>query len=187
MNGIKEKQKKTFESLKDSLKISNVMQVPKLVKVVVSAGIGSIKDKKKIELVANRLNTITGQKVVAKGAKKSIAAFKVRQGDPVGYQVTLRGERMIGFLDKLINIGFPRTRDFRGISKQGIDDIGNMTMGIKEHTIFPETGDEELKDVFGLAVTVVTTAKNKKDAAIFFEYLGFPFSKVEVERKRGKK
>jgi large subunit ribosomal protein L5 len=184
MNGIKEKQNKAFTALKEQLKLKNVMQTPKVVKVVVSVGIGSTKDKKKIELIADRIRKITGQQSVTKGAKKSIASFKVREGDPVGYQVTLRGERMLGFLDKLIAIGFPRTRDFRGISRRGIDGMGNMSIGIKEHTIFPETGDEELKDVFGLGITVVTTAKNKHDAEIFFEYLGFPFMKAETEKEK---
>jgi large subunit ribosomal protein L5 len=186
ITGLKEKQSKAFEALKGPLKLTNVMQTPKLVKVVVSAGIGSIKDKKKVELVGKRLTSITGQKVGLKGAKKSIAAFKVREGDPVGYQVTLRGQRMISFLNKLLNVSLPRTRDFRGISKRAIDAIGNITIGIRENSIFPETVDEELKDIFGLAITVVTTAPNKEQALAFFEYLGFPFSKVEVEKKQKK-
>lgn len=181
---LKEKQKKSFESLKEKLGLKNIMQTPKILKVVVSAGIGSIKDKKKIELVADRLTKITGQKIVTKGAKKSIATFKVRQGDPSGYQVTLRGERMRGFLDKLLNVSLPRTKDFRGISPKAIDDVGNITIGIKEHTIFPETADEELKDVFGLAVTIVTSAKTKEQAGVFFEYLGLPFKKKEEETKK---
>lgn len=186
MISIKEKQNKAFASLKGPLGIENVMQSPKITKVVLSAGVGSVKDKKKLELVSDRLTRISGQKVSTRGAKKSIAAFKVRQGDTVGYQVTLRGDRMFGFLDKLLNIALPRTRDFRGISRRAIDDIGNITIGIKEHSIFPETSDEELKDIFGLAITVVTTAKDKKSANAFFDYLGFPFKKEEDERK-GKK
>lgn len=186
MNGITEKQNKAFEALKEKLGLSNVMEIPKIVKVVISSGIGSVKDKKKIELIADRLNRITGQKVVVKGSKKSIAAFKVRQGDPVGYQVTLRGDRMINFLNKLLHVAFPRTKDFRGISKKAIDDMGNITIGIPEHTIFPETSDEELKDVFGFAVTIATTAKDRKTAEAYFEHLGLPFSKVELEKKAKK-
>ncbi len=184
MISIKEKQKNAFKELKTALGIENPMQTPRLVKVVLSTGVGSIKDKKKIALIEDRMVRIAGQKVSLKGAKKSIASFKVRQGDPAGFQVTLRGERMNNFLDKLLNIAFPRTRDFRGISRKSIDDIGNISIGIKEHTIFPETSDEEIKDIFGLGVTVVTTAKDKKSAQAFFEYLGFPFSKVEVSKKK---
>lgn len=187
MKTLKEKENKTFAELKEKLGLKNIMQAPKVLKVVVSAGIGSIKDKKKIELVADRLTKITGQKIVTKGAKKSIASFKVRQGDPSGYQVTLRGDRMRGFLDKLLNVALPRTKDFRGISKKAIDDVGNITIGIKEHTIFPETADEELKDVFGLAITVVTSAKSKEHAKVFFEYLSFPFKKKEEETKKAVK
>lgn len=184
MKTLKEKENKTFAELKEKLGLKNIMQAPKVLKIVVSAGIGSVKDKKKIELIADRLTKITGQKIVTKGAKKSIASFKVRQGDPSGYQVTLRGDRMSGFLDKLLNVALPRTKDFRGISKKAIDDVGNITIGIKEHTIFPETADEELKDVFGLAITVVTSAKSKEHAKVFFEYLGFPFKKKEEETKK---
>ncbi|MEO8637543.1 MAG: 50S ribosomal protein L5 [Candidatus Taylorbacteria bacterium] len=187
MNTLKEKETKAFATLKEKLGLKNVMQVPRVLKVVVSAGVGSIKDKKKIELVADRLTKITGQKIVTKGAKKSIASFKVRQGDTSGYQVTLRGDRMRGFLDKLLNVSLPRTKDFRGISVRSIDDVGNITIGIKEHTIFPETADEELKDVFGLAVTVVTSANSREQAKTFFEYLNFPFKRNEEMKKPAKK
>jgi len=155
------------------------MQTPKIEKVVVSVGFGSIKDKdkKKIDLIADRLSKITGQKPASRAAKKSIASFKLREGEPIGYQVTLRGPRMVGFLDKLLNIALPRTRDWRGIQTKAIDEIGNLTIGIKEHTIFPETSDEELKDVFGMAITVVTAAKSKEEAKAFLTHLGFPFRK----------
>ncbi len=182
MDSVKTKQNKAFEHLKVAMGYKNAMQAPKMMKVVVSAGIGSMKDKKKIELVANRLTKITGQKPAVRGAKKSIASFKVRQNDPVGYQVTLRGTRMYGFLDKLLNVALPRTRDFRGISRKAIDDMGNYTMGIKEHTIFPETPDEEIKDVFGLAITLVTNAKTPKEAEAFLEYIGLPLKKEEIKK-----
>lgn len=174
MNITKETEKGTFDALKGDFKYKNRLQAPRLQKVVISTGVGKIKDKNKIEIIQDRLAKITGQKAAARGAKKSIATFKVRQGDVVGYQVTLRGARMYDFLDKLIHIAFPRTRDFRGISPKGIDTLGNMTVGIKEHTIFPETSDEDLKDVFGLAITVVTSAKGKKEAEAFFRHLKFP-------------
>lgn len=178
MQSIQDKTKKAFDTLKGDFKYTNVMQSPRITKVVVATGIGSQKDKKKIELISDRLSKITGQKVMTRAAKQSIASFKVRQGDPVGYQVTLRGKRMYDFIDRLINIALPRTRDFRGIDVKGIDDMGNYTLGIKEHTIFPETSDEELKDVFGLAVTVVTSSKNKAETKAFLTHLGFPFKKA---------
>lgn len=179
MKTVKELQKASYETLKKEYGYTNVMQAPRLQKVVISTGTGSLKDKKKIELIADRLAKITGQKPATRAAKKSIATFKVRQGDPVGYQITLRGNYMYSFLDKLLNIAFPRTKDFRGISKNGADAMGNYTVGIKEHTIFPETADEELKDVFGFAVTVVTTSKDPKQTISFLTALGFPFKKAE--------
>jgi len=186
MKPIKEKIKDAFKDLKESQGYKNPMQAPRIVKVVMSAGTGSFKDKKKGELALDRVAKITGQKPSVRGAKQSIAAFKVRAGDPVGLQVTLRGKRMYDFLDKLINIALPRTKDFRGISVKSIDDMGNYTLGIKEHIIFPETADEELKDVFGLAVTIVTTGKSKKETEAFFRALGFPFKKVEEGDKKKK-
>jgi|SRR5581483_8423168 len=173
---LKEKQNKSFEALKKDFGYSNIMQSPKIEKVIISAGVGSFKDKKKIDLVEDRLAKITGQKPVRKGAKISIASFKVREGDTVGMQVTLRGSRMYDFLDRLIHIALPRTKDFRGISTT-VDQMGNYTLGIKEHTIFPETSDEELKDVFGLAVTIVTSSKDPKQTLAFLKQLGFPFRK----------
>jgi large subunit ribosomal protein L5 len=125
----------------------------------------------------DRLAKITGQKPATRGAKKSIASFKIRIGDPIGVMVTLRGARMYGFLDKLINVAIPRTKDFRGIERKVVDNIGNMTMSVKEHTIFPETGDEDIKDIFGLGITIVSTAKNKAEATDFFELIGIPFKK----------
>ena len=175
MNITKDAQAKAYDALKGEFGYTNKMQAPRLVKVVISTGVGkSRSDKNRIAVVEDRLAKITGQKAASRGAKKSIATFKVRQGDIVGYQVTLRGARMYDFLDKLIHIALPRTRDFRGVSAKGIDSLGNMSLGIKEHTIFPETSDEDLKDVFGLAVTVVTTAKGKKEAEAFFRHLQFP-------------
>lgn len=177
MKSIKEKTKEAFEALKSDFGYKNAMQAPKVLKVVVSSGVGSFKDKKKIDLVDDRLSKITGQKPVRKGAKQSVAAFKVRQGDTVGMQVTLRGAKMYDFLDKLVNIALPRTKDFRGISAKGVDEMGNYTLGIKENTIFPESADEDLRDVFGLAVTVVTNVRDGKQTKAFLTHLGFPFKK----------
>ena len=187
MISVKEKNKSAFEKMKEKFGYKNPMQAPRLVKVIVSAGVGSFKDKKKHDIVADRLNKITGQKPVKKGAKISIAAFKVRQGDPVGFQVTLHGARMNDFIDRLINVALPRTKDFRGIPASSIDAMGNYTFGIREHIIFPETADEDLKDIFGFAITVVTTAKNKEEARAFFDHLGFPFSTLKKEELSGAK
>jgi large subunit ribosomal protein L5 len=179
METTKEKQKKSFGVMKTAFKYKSSMSAPKLTKVVVAVGTGSgiKRDKDRNKFIMDRLAKITGQKPSVRGAKKSIASFKVREGDPIGVMVTLRGARMYGFLDKLINVAIPRTKDFRGIERKIVDNIGNLTMSIKEHTIFPETGDEDIKDIFGMAVTIVTTAKTKAEATQFFELLGFPFKK----------
>lgn len=175
---IQEQQKTTFSALKGDFGWKSVMQTPKVTKVVVSVGVGKMaKDKGKVELVADRLMKITGQKPASRGAKKSIATYKTRIGDRVGYQVTLRGVRAEDFLNRLIHVALPRTKDFKGISTAGIDEMGNYTLGIKEHTVFPETADEDIKDVFGLAITVVTSAKNKEAAKAYLVHLGFPFKK----------
>lgn len=170
----KQRQQTAYLALATAFGYTSPMQGPRIEKVIVSSGVGKKREKKQLEIIEDRLAKITGQKPAARGAKISIAAFKVRQGDTVGLQTTLRGARMYDFLDKLIHIALPRTRDFRGLSKKAIDDMGNLTIGIKEHTIFPETSDEDLKDVFGFAVTIVTTAKNKAEAEAFFRHLGLP-------------
>jgi large subunit ribosomal protein L5 len=175
---IADKQKKIFESLKGDFRWKNAHETPRVEKVVVSAGVGKMtKDKHKIEVVVERLARITGQRPVVRGAKKSIATFKTRIGDTIGYQVTLRGKRAEDFLNRLIHVALPRTKDFKGLSPASIDEMGNYTLGIREHTVFPETADEELKDVFGMAVTIVTTAHDKKTARAYLEHLGFPFRK----------
>jgi large subunit ribosomal protein L5 len=175
---IKDKIEKIKPDLRDKLGIKNDMALPKLLKVVISSGTGKAKDKKRNELVADRLAKITGQKAAQRGAKKSIATFKLREGDIIGLAVTLRGPRMYQFLDKLLNIAMPRMRDFKGYTETSIDDMGNLTIGLKEHTVFPETADEDIKDVFGMSITIVTTAKDKKEALEFFRGMGFPFKKA---------
>lgn len=179
MENTKTKVNKSFDVLKDKFQYTNKLAAPKIEKVVVSVGTGSkVKtDKNKNDFIVDRLSKITGQKPSVKKAKKSIASFKLRQGDEIGVSVTLRGEKMYSFIDKLVNIALPRTKDFRGIDPKVLDNIGNLTIGIKEHTIFPETGDEELKDVFGMAITIVTTAGTKEEARAFFDHLGIPFKK----------
>ena len=170
-------QSNTFAALKNELGYTNVMQVPRVTKVIVSTGVGAIKDKKRLDLILDRLTKLTGQHPAARGAKKSIANFKIREGDVAGYQVTLRGARMQSFLSKFINIVLPRVKDFRGIKASAIDEMGNITIGLKEHTVFPETSDEESKDIFGLAVTITTTAKNRKEAESYLRHLGLPLQK----------
>ncbi len=181
---IQELNKNSYKALKDKLGLVNPMQSPRLVKVVIGSGFGSVKDKKKIELIADRLARITGQKPAMRVTKKAIASYKTRQGDPIAYQITLRGARMCEFLDRLINIALPRTKDFRGLSKLSVDAMGNYTMGIKEHTIFAETVDEDLKDVFGIGVTIVTTSKDKKATLALLEYLGLPLKREEEKKGR---
>jgi len=175
---LKEKQAQAFEVMKKDYGLKNVMQSPKVLKVIVSAGIGSFKDKKKVELAGDRIAKITGQRPVLKGAKKSIAGFKSREGDPMGYQVTLRGNTMWNFLEKLVHIAIPRTKDFRGLPAGSADGMGGYSIGVKEHSIFPETSDEELKDVFGFGITIVTSVREKSQTKKFLELLGFPIKKA---------
>lgn len=183
---VKEKEKEAFEKMKGVFQYKNIMAAPAMKKIVLNVGTGTAmkKDKNKNEAIALRLAKITGQKGALRGAKQSIASFKTRQGDPIGIVVTLRGKRMYAFLEKLINVALPRTKDFRGISRKSVDDIGNLTIGIKEHTIFPETADEDIRDVFGLSIALVSSAKNKKEGAAFFELLGVPFKKAEESNKK---
>lgn len=172
-----QKQKEVFAALKDDLGCVNVMQTPRIEKIVVSVGTGkrSRMNPGINAIVADRLAKITGQKPAPRPARQSIAGFKTREGDIVGHQVTLRGKRAETFFDKLIHIALPRTKDFRGVKRQAVDAMGNLSIGIREHSIFPECGDEELKDIFSLAVTIVTTAKDKEKATKYLEFLGVPF------------
>lgn len=186
METVKQKEQKAYATLKGKFGYKNTMASPHMVKVVIASGTGTgmKRDKNRNDFVTGRLAKITGQKPATRGAKKSVASFKIRQGDPVGVVVTLRGARMYSFLDKLFNVSLPRTKDFRGIDRKIVDDIGNLTMAIKEHTIFPETADEDIKDVFGLAITLVSTAKTKAEATEFFTLLGMPFKAVEEAKKK---
>lgn len=174
---VKDKAKKAFENLKGQFGYKNALQAPRIEKVVVTTTIGSVKDKKKQELMLDRMAKITGQRPMTTEAKKSIATFKLRAGDASGYKVTLRGDKMWAFLDKMVNIGFPRTKDFRGISATGVDGMGNFSFGIKENTVFPETADENIQDVFSLGATIVTTSKTAEVTKAFLDTLGFLFKK----------
>lgn len=179
---VKEKEISAFKNMKTIFHYKNAMAAPRLVKVILNVGTGTLmkKDKKKNEIIAERLMKITGQKPVFRGAKHSIASFKIRQGDPIGVMITLHGKRMYAFLENFFNIALPRTKDFRGIKTNAVDDIGNLTIGIKEHTIFPETVDEDVRDIFGISITLVSTAKNRKEGLAFFELLGISFKKEEI-------
>ena len=184
MQLLQEQQKTAFGALKGGFGWTNLMQTPKIEKVVISVGVGKMaKDKAKVELVADRLAKITGQKAATRGAKKSIATYKTRIGDRVGYQVTLRGKRAQDFVNRLVHIALPRTKDFKGLVTSAIDQMGNYSLGIREHTVFPETADEDIKDVFGMAATIVTTAKNKKEAEAYLRHLGFPFKSAGTQNK----
>lgn len=179
IKSVKEKAETSFSAMKGAYGYKNKFAAPRLMKVVIASGTGSgiKRDKNRNDFIVERMGRITGQKPTVRQAKQSIASFKIRQGDPVGVAVTLRGPQMYSFLDKLLNIALPRTKDFRGLDSKMVDVIGNVTIPIKEHTIFPETADEELKDVFGMAITIVTTARTKPEAIEFFNLIGVPFKK----------
>lgn len=181
MQTIQEKQNTAFAELADEVGYDNKQAVPRLEKIVVTSGIGSVTDKDKVALVQDRLAKICGQQPVPTQAKQSIASFNTRTGDVIGYKVTLRGQRMRAFLNKLIHITLPRTKDFRGIDPESIDEMGNLSLGIDEHTAFPETSDEELENVFGLGITVVTTAEDEAEAAAYLRHLGMPFADEKEE------
>ncbi|MBI4049876.1 MAG: 50S ribosomal protein L5 [Candidatus Doudnabacteria bacterium] len=164
-------------ALQAELKVENMLAVPRVEKIVVNAGIGRIlqTSPKALDTLTASFGKITGQKPVARKAAKAISAFKIRQGQIVGLSVTLRGKRMYDFLDKLINVALPRTRDFRGVSKQGFDGHGNYSLGLKEHLVFPEMAQEESEVSFGLQVNIITTAKDDNSGYILLKKLGFPF------------
>jgi len=181
MSITKQRQQTAYLALAETFGYTSPMQSPRISKIIVSSGVGKKRDKKQLEVIEDRLAKITGQKPARRAARLSIASFKLREGDTVGLQVTLRGARMYDFLDRLIHIALPRTRDFRGLSPSAIDEMGNITLGLRENTIFPETGDENLKDVFGLAITLVTTASSREEAEAFLRHLGLPLRTEPVK------
>jgi large subunit ribosomal protein L5 len=184
---IAEKYKKEVAPvLQNEFKYTNAMRVPKLQKVVVNIGVKEgQEDVKLLEQLAVELGNITGQKPQVNRAKKSIAAFKLRQGSPVGLKVTLRRQRMWEFLDRLFNVAMPRIRDFRGYNENAFDERGNYTLGITEQTIFPEVEFDKVKKIKGMNITFVTTAQNKKEGKRLLELLGLPFIKKEVKTNNG--
>ena len=167
-----------FPALMEQFKYTNVMEVPKLEKVTINMGLGEAKENAKImESAIEEISLITGQRPVVTRARKSIANFKVRQGMPVGAKVTLRGENMYDFIDKLFNIALPRVRDFKGVSRNSFDGRGNYSMGIKEQLIFPEINYDDVDMIKGMNIVFTTTAKTDEEAAALLELLGMPFEK----------
>lgn len=179
MSRLYESYKKEIAArLVKELELENVMEVPSIKKVTVNAGIGEIRENKEaMETFLDELKSITGQRPSERRSRKSIAGFKVRANDVVGYAVTLRGERMWAFIDKLISIVLPRVRDFRGLSKTSFDKEGNYSFGITEHTIFPEVNPNVTKGIRHLQITVVTSAKDPKQSEKLLSLMGFPFEK----------
>ncbi|MDO4721178.1 MAG: 50S ribosomal protein L5 [Peptostreptococcaceae bacterium] len=176
---LKQKYKdEIVKALTEKFGYKNVMEVPKLEKVVVNMGIGEAKDNAKVlDSAVSELELITGQKVVVTRSKKSVANFKIREKMPIGAKVTLRGEKMFHFVDKLLNISLPRVRDFRGVSKDSFDGRGNYAMGIKEQLIFPEIEYDKIDKVRGMDIIFVTTAKTDEEARELLRLMGMPFAK----------
>ena len=170
--------KDLLPQLKDKLGVNNLMAVPKLTKVVINMGVGeALTDKKHLESALNDLELIAGQKAVITKASKSVASFKLREGWPVGCKVTLRGDRMYDFIERLVNIAIPRERDFRGLNLKSFDGQGNYSMGIKEQIIFPEINYDNIDKIRGMDICINTSASNNEDAKALLEVLNFPFKK----------
>ena len=170
--------KELLPQLKDKLGLNNVMAVPKLTKVVINMGVGeALTDKKHLESALNDLELIAGQKAVITKSSKSVASFKLREGWPVGCKVTLRGDRMYDFIERLVNIAIPRERDFRGLNPKSFDGQGNYSMGIKEQIIFPEINYDNIDKIRGMDICINTSASNNEDAKALLEALNFPFKK----------
>lgn len=181
MSGLKQKyNQEIIPAMMEKFGYRNVMQVPKLEKAVINVGLGeAIQNPKAIDAVIEDIRTITGQQPVVTRAKKSVAAFKVREGMRIGVKVVLRGIRMYDFVDRLVSIALPRVRDFRGVSPRAFDGRGNYTMGLKEQLIFPEIDYDKIDKVRGMDVTLVTTAKSDEEAHELLKLMGMPFKRVQ--------
>jgi large subunit ribosomal protein L5 len=174
-------QKEIAPALKDAIGTDNVMQIPRISKIVVNIGVGEALDNAKaLEAAVADLTLITGQKPIITKAKKSIANFKLREGRQIGVKVTLRGERMWSFLDRLMNIALPRVRDFRGISPNAFDGRGNYTLGLREQLVFPEIEYDKIDKLRGLEISIVTTARNDDESRQLLQMLGMPFRKEGI-------
>lgn len=179
---IKERYQKALPELSKSLGITNPMALPKVAKVVVNVGVGKIlKDSKRVDEVVASLEKITGQKVVMTRARKAIAGFKIREDLEIGARVTLHGDRMWSFLDRLFTIALPRVRDFQGLHKNVIDSYGNANIGVKEHAVFPEIVPETVQHLFSFQVNIVTTATNKEQGVALFRLIGLPLQNEETK------
>jgi large subunit ribosomal protein L5 len=169
---------KVVPELMTSLGVPNPMQVPKITKITVNMGVGeAVADKKAMDGAVKDLTSLTGQKPIVTKSRKAIAAFKLRQGVPVGAKVTLRGDRMYEFLDRLINVAMPRIRDFRGVSARAFDGQGNYTLGVKEQIIFPEIAYDQIDAIRGMDITITTTARDDREGRALLESFNFPFRK----------
>ena len=168
-----------ISKLTEEFQYTNIMAVPKLEKIVLKVGVGeSIQDKKVLDTIVSNMALITGQKPVTTKAKKSISNFKLREGMPIGCKVTLRGRIMYEFLDRLVTLALPRTRDFQGVPDKSFDGRGNYTMGIKEHTIFPEIDTDKVTKMHGMDVTFVTSAATDEEAYALLKHFGMPFKNI---------
>ncbi len=166
--------------LREKFQYKSVMQVPRIEKISINQGLGkAVADKKLIDVGVDELTLIAGQRAVPTKAKKSVSNFKLRDGMPIGVRVTLRGDQMFEFLDRLISIALPRVRDFRGISDKGFDGRGNYTLGVKEQIIFPEISIEKIKDIAGMNISIVTTAQNDEEGVELLKALGMPFTSTK--------
>jgi large subunit ribosomal protein L5 len=178
MNDLRQKYtKEVIPAMQAKFGYKNIMAAPKIVKAVVNAGVGRLREEKEREEVVKYLSLITSQKTAPRSAKKAIAAFKTREGMIIGYQTTLRGRRMYDFLSRLVHAALPRTRDFQGLEPSSFDQSGNLTIGVKEHTIFPEMIGEDYRFLFGLEITVVTSAKTREEGVELLRLMGFPIKR----------
>ncbi|MBU9710795.1 50S ribosomal protein L5 [Evansella tamaricis] len=179
MNRLQERYRKDIvPALTEKFNYSSVMEVPKVEKIVVNMGVGdAVQNSKVLDKAVEELSAISGQKPLITKAKKSIAGFKLREGMPIGAKVTLRGERMYAFLDKLVSVSLPRVRDFRGVSKKAFDGRGNYTLGVKEQLIFPEIEYDKVDKVRGMDIVIVTTANSDEEARELLTQMGMPFQK----------
>jgi len=175
---LKEKyNKEIIPALKDKFQYSSIMEVPKVLKINVNKGIGAaVADKKLVDTGIDELTAVTGQKAVPTIAKKSVSNFKLREGMPIGARVTLRGDKMYEFMDRLMSVALPRVRDFRGISEKGFDGRGNYTLGVKEQIIFPEISIDQVARINGMNITIVTSAKTNEESYELLKAFGLPFA-----------
>ena len=183
MARLKEKyQQEVIPALQEKFQFKSIMQVPRITKICINRGIGAaVADKKLVDNGVEELTTITGQKAVPTIAKRSVSNFKLREGMPIGARVTLRGERMYEFLDRLLTVALPRVRDFRGINDKGFDGRGNYTLGVKEQIIFPEISIDKIKSISGMDITFVTSAENDEQSYELLKAFGMPFTNAKKQ------